>query len=61
MKGLNIGGNANGVDAGARKIGDSKMIVTDSARGSKDRLRNGVERVVDIECSRRLRRGTEGP
>ena len=61
MKGLNIGGDANGMYAGARKIRDSKVMVTDSARGSKHRLRNWVERVVDIECSRRLRRGTEGP
>ena len=61
MKCFNIGGNANSVYAWARKVRDSKMMVTDSARGSKYRLRNWVERVVDIECSRRLRRGTEGP
>jgi hypothetical protein len=61
MKCFNIGGNANGVDAWARKVGDSKMMVTNSAGGSKDGLRNWVERVVDIERSRRLGRGTEGP
>jgi hypothetical protein len=59
MKGLNIGGDANGVNTGARKIGNSEMMVADSTRGGKDGLRHGVEGIVDIESRWRLRRGME--
>jgi len=59
MKGLNIGGDSNGVNARARKIGNSEVMVADSAGSSKDRLRDGVERIVDIESRWRLRGGKE--